>query len=337
MKNGIEVEYTREKGFFLINPLKIKISFADTTKEIPIANIVQVQVRDSQIKNSDANNFHLKIKLINDESHIISYKNIVIRDTIKTFILNMLKYKSEELKKHNDAISKGIKMDNNKYYKDIRINSYLSKMAESHEMISLDNSKSSVIEYLISNPVMLSILDEMNCTLVQFFNYFKQSYFYDIKNTKNVIDRLLNEKLRNYTPPKDSYATRLNNFSFLSLNEKEPIVVNDKIIEEKPLDFTPIFAHNKTTKKLVKKDFKFPTHIKLEFNVEPVTEEINVVKEYDKNILKKLGELCKLAYKCDPSDITLKNNILKEAEPYQEFLKDPKCRGFNPLRYFKKE
>ncbi|KAM0675103.1 hypothetical protein GVAV_001443 [Gurleya vavrai] len=324
MENGIEVEYNNEKGFFLINIINIKISINDKIIEITLTDLNSVFVKDSSNRGVDNFPFYIKMKSSKNESFVISFKNEIIRDVVKIFLLNIVKIKDAEINKteKSDIPSYG---------------SYLMTISENHELIKIDNTKSSLVEYLISNPVLLNILNEMNCTLAQFYNHLKQSYFYSIQNNKNVFDRLLNEKLRDYTPQKDSFATRLNNFSFLSMNERKEISKEEKVFVEKELDFVPIYA--KKEKRVMKKknNFVFPKKIKLSVDFEPTDQEDNIKVDFDKKSLKKLADLCKLAYKCTAKDEDLKNKIINEANEFKDILKDERARSLNPLNFFRKD
>ncbi|KAM0679325.1 hypothetical protein BDAP_000192 [Binucleata daphniae] len=316
MENGIEIEYNGEKGFILLNAINTKICYKQEEYEILHNNLKSVFVKDAQTKDVDTFPYYLKIITIKNEQFVVSFKTDYIREVFKIFMLNVIKAKPDSSK--NDE------------------NKYLNMLAEMHELPKLENTKSSLIEYLVSNSVLILIYYEMNCTLSQFYNYIKQSYFYDIKNSKNVIDRLLNEKLRNFTISKDTYATRLNNFSFLSMNDRKESTIEEKIFEEKKYKFVPIYAQEKVKEKREGKHFVMPQKITLTYDYNPEEQEICVKKDYDKKILQELLNLCKVAYSCKPEDVSTKEHILKVASEYTDILKDPSLTSFNPTNYFSK-
>ncbi|EJW01786.1 hypothetical protein EDEG_00377 [Edhazardia aedis USNM 41457] len=300
---GIEIEYANENGFLLIKDDSLIVEAPSLNKIINLWDITSISAKDFPNKP-----FPYFLKIQSKENYIFSFKTEHIRDFFKTFISFKCFNKEANIIKH---------------FNDSRLIT----------IETLENTKSSLTVFLSVNHVLLQVFYEMNCTLNQFYNYFRLSYFYNIKNEKNVIDRLLNEKLRDYKTDEFSFATRINNLSFMNVSDKE-IKSPVKHAEQKiSFKFEPIYPKIEFIKREPINSFKFPQNTELEVNFELETERVFQNITYDDQILKKLLEECKKIYKSrnkDEKTCILARQIEKANI---NILKDAAYKSFRPSKY----
>lgn len=91
----------------------------------------------------------------------------------------------------------------------------------------------------------------MNCSLNQFVNLILNSYFYDPKNKKNMLDRILSDKIRGFTVEMD-WATRINSAGFMAVKKqiRNEERVRETKVEAEPapaLALTVVSDHENTT------------------------------------------------------------------------------------------
>lgn len=146
-------------------------------------------------------------------------------------------------------------------------------------------------------PVFLRMFGDMNCSINQFYNYVKQSNFFDIRNPPNCIDRMLIDSLRDFKI-ETNYAVRLNSQSLVSMNRVES--KEYPTIPPKSSEFEPIYyldesnssnreVNNNTS--IINLDRKLSCH--LELKVEKKEEEF----KYDKKEIRKIVDLSRMIYR----------------------------------------
>lgn len=313
MYKGVECEYNKEKCFFDAKQTKTRILTPTNTIEIENDTITNIYTKDSS---SGENAFLMKIT--GKESLVVAFKSVYIRDFYKSFFTCIIK---ENIERQNQKTTKSLQLNEEE------------NIANSENP---EHTKMQMIKYVIDKPLLLTIFYEINCTMTQFFNYIRQSYFFNINNTKNVIDRLLNEKTREYKNCDDNFATRINTHSFLQLTNEAEIDVAERELIYTEVDFCPIFAEKEEYERKKINDFEFPEAIDLKISFDYVIEQEEVKKAYDKKALIRLVELCRKMHNTSNEDTKQKQDILKEASQYSMIFSDPNLKTFNPANYDKK-
>lgn len=322
-----EVELNNEMYNFSVITNTIFIKNKKKQIEIPLSALESIYVKD--VNDRPTNNFLLKIQA--GDTFVVGFTNSNVRDFYKGYLTYLIKEKicvnviNEDIvrtysikNKENDE--KGVKIVKN--------------FQMGREGIkSIESSKSGFMEFLISRPILLCIFGELNCTLTQFHNYLKQSYFYDMKNQKNVIDRILNEKLRDYSITNDGFGSRLNTHSFIELNTEDIIGHSDKKISEEEVDFSPIYPKTDDSQIQKLSDFKFDDKLNICFDIKSVAEEYTPGISYDKKILNELLGLCQEAYNTEKENVAKINAIKQKALQYKDLLATEELQSFDPRKY----
>lgn len=209
----------------------------------PVNNSISLcytSIKSLHVKNNE--NFMLKIKT-EDDSFIIEFSSMHVRDLVKSMILSSISIA--------EGINKSIISANNEYknifrnLKGIISNSSLFSLVNRHEQLFFQkNNQAMVSNYPAElNQTLVDIFVEMNCSIEQFFNLLINSYFYDIKNTKNSVDRLLSDKIRKFSIGMD-YATRINTASLLGLAEQKEVSTEARNTRSKAVEFAPVYVYS---------------------------------------------------------------------------------------------
>lgn len=224
-----------------------------------------VSLKSIQIKNVDEN-FLLRVTLTN-MNIVIGFRSHIDRDIIKSLIL----FIEKEIMEGNsiDLGNEDLKTDLKKYgINDDTSASLLQehKVIYNREMKITDlNSKNDLFLILLRSPILLTVFSLIQSTPKQFFNLLRLSYFFDNSNSKNVIDRRIQE----LTHTELDFANRINYQS----QEVPSFEIISKPLVEKEIQFKPIYPHHVIGEER-KNQFQMPVIQKLEVDLD-VQKEIN--------------------------------------------------------------
>lgn len=199
-------------------------------------------IKSLHVKNEEK--YLLKIKSENF-GIILEFQTMHIRDFVKTIILSAMSTV--------EAINKNVISANSEFknlltgLKGTLNNSQVLKSIDKHESLYLqkNNHPGPADAPMALNQSLVDVFIEMNCSIEQFYNLLLSSYFYDIKNQKNSIDRLLSDRSRNFSSKID-YATRINTYSILNCSNIDNSILKEKQNRQKPVEFHPYFHQDKT-------------------------------------------------------------------------------------------
>lgn len=207
------------------------------------------------------------------------------------------------------------------YYLKVTVEqSYIIKFTSLHTRDLIKSFCSTInhpdLNYFVEWPILLKVFEDLNVSLTQFVNYLKLSYFFNIKNSKNVIDRMIGSLMKNDC---NNFASRINNISTMSLQE-EDLTYSQLSNYEKVVDFQPIFPLEKEMKDKPKlNDFTFGN-----FCFEPLI----ISKSFDSTQNK---------VEFDKKDLEQLLHLKKEKKDNQEFVKIlEKKYGHKKMKYLKR-
>lgn len=323
-----EVEVNNEIFSFTVITNTIYLRSDKRHIEIPFSSLSSIYVKDCLERHL----FSFLLKVQAKEIYVIGFANSNIRDFFKGYFTYLIKEKVSANIVTEDIIKTYSIKDEENEQSSVKIIKNIQMKRDGIKCI--ETSKSSFMEFLVSRPVLLVILGELNCTLTQFYNYFKQSYFYDIKNQKNVVDRMLNEKTREYTLANDGFATRINTHSFLEVNKEETIKDGNKQFSEDEVDFIPIYPESDVGERKIVSDFQFSNNLEIRFEAECVAEDFVPADIYDKGVLNQLLVLCKEAFNSKKENVEERKAIIQRSMKYSELLKKDDLQSFDPKKYF---
>lgn len=298
------------------NPVKlqlhdssIKILDAKTTSEYSLSQIQSIQVKNTEI-------YLLKLKM-DDLSIILEFENMNVRDLAKSLLLNIITPSEELQKKLLDIqIDKKILFGN---IKTIISGSQIFKTLKSDLNLYQKTINEDIYSSNILNAMTQPLIDifiSMNYTINQFFNLLTSSYFYDIKNTKNAIDRMLFERIRQFNGDID-YATRINSYSFMCSSNIDQKGFEIKEPKKKPVDFSPIYPFE--TKEEIINDSGYEIKFKeLVCEFEPKIEKNKILMEFDQKDFEIARDLCKIAYSTD--DLEIQKEIVEFTKNFREMI-----------------
>lgn len=147
--------------------------------------------------------------------------------------LNNYGYKEEKDKKHsvqemsqNSLNQKNTKFDTKNDEKSAIPNTY-------GNIPSNITSKNDIYHILLNNPMLLTVYHLLQATTSSFFNLLRLSFFFDTSNTKNVIDRRIEEITENEIDA----VSRLN-YKIGMVEENE---IKTKQLSQKEIPFEPVY------------------------------------------------------------------------------------------------
>lgn len=160
---------------------------------------------------------------------------------------------------------------------------------------------------------LVDLFLSMHYSLNQFYNLFVSSYFYDPKNSKSPIDRLLSERIRGFASDVD-YASRINSYGFMALSDLTvpPMVIKEP--KSKPLDdmepacpLLPDDTHERTLSKPTAQYRLIMRSLTCTFEPGIIPERIRF--RFESKDFELARDLCRLAYLKEPE-------ILREAPTF---------------------
>ncbi|KAF7684796.1 hypothetical protein TCON_0037 [Astathelohania contejeani] len=189
------------------------------------------------------------------------------------------------------------------------------------------SDKDSLIEVFLAFPIITAIFCSMDISLSQFFNSFRHSYFYDIKNEKNIIDQLIKERMDQYhgikdqilEKSRDGFAARINYQSEMALIGGDEKKVDKKEITPKEINFEAILAEVPIKQIEKINEFCFPDKLILKCDIEysiPVSREMVKLPE-----LKGYLEMSKLVFRCKNEEIIDAALKMSEESVDKKYLK----------------
>lgn len=219
--------------------------------------------------------YKIKCLVNNQESSVKLTEEYLLFDSFKVF--------------YNEITSVQIKNTDFFYLKINTSDQFIIKFTSMHTRDLFKSICSTVnhpdLKYFADWPVLLKIFEELNVSLTQFISYLKSSYFFNIKNEKNVIDRMIGNLCKNEN---NNFASRINNHSIISLNNEEIEYIPTQFIEKK-IDFTPIFPlKNEEKEKPKLNSFTFQTYQHINFDLSNTNLESKRKPEFLKSDLERL-------------------------------------------------
>lgn len=286
---------------------------------IPFSKIKSVHLKTE-------NGFFLKLKLEDPtQSIILEFITLHLRDMIKNIILDRIKI-AENISKN--FLEKNIEYKKRvKNIKGIIKNSDLIlKNIDKHEDLYLQKEMNFSPEMFYSsmNQSLINVFIKMNCSIEQFYNLLTNSYFFNIKNQKNSVDRLLAEELRgNKRDIGLTYATRVNSFSFMNLVDTEECQLDIKINKPKDIEFKPEYSLSTEMNKPLEKEEGILKYVDFEMDelsaeIKVKTQENVVVIPFEQSDFEAARDLCKIAY--ENKTVELKDEILGFSENLRNMI-----------------
>lgn len=266
MQYGIPCEIKNEKLKLLINPEQItflrekEVSAGESKCEfvyiVNVSNILSIQ-----IKNAEAQ-FFLKImcKEVKIEENctlwpdilIISFNSHLDRDIVKSLIVFVEKKQKPLLEDMEEKeLDKQLKHYDFKkestVFKSLNSSMAIQRKKEPEQAhdFSYGNfpseirSKNDLLVILLGSPLLLTIFSLLQSTTTQFSNLLKFSYFFNQKNSKNVIDRRIEE----ITDYEIDFASRLNH----KIGQIENVQIRERPFNEKEIPFVPVYPFEEDT------------------------------------------------------------------------------------------
>lgn len=313
--NGVKARLDNEVVFLDIHSSKLFIK----RKNQESRTILLKEIKSLHTKNEET--FLLKLQLVSS-SLVFGFENHNARDLVKNILLKYIRPEEKVVEevlardsrtKQLLASTKGI-VDPSVFWsinKDKILQTYNFMLQQPGREINYEAE-----EFIYSlPPVFLRIFGDMNCSISQFYNYVKQSNFYDIRNQPNCIDRMVIEHLRDFKI-ETNYAVRLNSQSLVSMKSGRS-GIDFPIIPPKSSEFEPIYYLEEKEEKRERSGYvvstnKLSCHLDLE--VEKKEEEI----KFDKKEIKKIVDLSKIIYKCKEVDSRVEQVVEEIKKKYGE-------------------
>lgn len=184
-------------------------------------------------------------------------------------------------------------------------------------------SSDSELKIFVQFPSLLKIFYELNVSQVQFLNYYKSSFFYNIKNEKNAIDRLMGKTMGF---PCNTFASRINSVSLLNMHHQKDMNIAPKSHHEHLVDFEPIYPETKPAARKKLNDFSFKDFEGLCMKVELEIEAPRIRTSFEIDELMELRKLRRdkeegrdflkmLRAKYRPGDLELLKRIMPNKDP----------------------
>lgn len=267
-------------------------------------------IRSLHVKNGES--FLLKIKL-ESSSLILEFASMHVRDLVKSMVLSTIR--------SLESMDKSIISSNIEYrnlfgsLRNILTSSQFFKSMSRHDALFFQNGRDMALDNLPNalNQALVDVFVSMNCSAEQFFNLLMSSYFYDIRNPRNSIDRLLADKLRGFNPGMD-YATRINTFSLLSMATAGCESIGTRKTKSKQVEFEPLYFFEPTESQYTN-EYKFQVS-GLSANLTPVDEEEVQACDFNGADFETARGLCKVVYKSQDSQ------IVEEARRFTESFRN---------------
>ncbi|KAL6121197.1 hypothetical protein NUSPORA_01922 [Nucleospora cyclopteri] len=264
------------------------------------------------VKN-DNEKFLIKLKFAvkHDFSAILQFSSVSVRDLIKTLLLSAI----QNIKTITDE-EKYKSLVANKIFEQ----SIIERFVEKTTILKEDEDEQSLfLKAMRCNQQLVNAFCKLDISINQFFNLYSNSYFFNSKNKKNALDRILMvEKYSrtNDTLRKKEHADRINFIS--NMQSIEPVKEKEIQIIHKAVDFEPINSgllgisgedHSNSNKRPLEMNsisdseavgtiFKGLTKINIDLTGKPKRIIPNQIRlEFDKSDFEVARDLSKLFYK----------------------------------------
>ncbi len=296
-----------------------------------------VEMKSLHVKN-ETDSYLLKIRLEYKEPIIFQFSNMHLRDISKAILFSKITVsetlKNAMIEKNVDAcaiynsvgkIIKTTDITNSKLWHTVSgplKNSFYKQEG------AADPFDSNFID-AITQPI-LDLFVSLNCTLNQFYNLFIQTYFYNIKNKKTFLDRMIVQKLRGF-PTDLNYASRINSHSFLLTDKEIHFNLCSKSTKKKLPDFKPTFPLDKNEELQPQGRSCVISLRELKCDFSPTILGPKPSFSLDFMDLKPLKEMCRIVYLND-------TNFISEALKFGDELERLiiKERGKDEFKYFER-
>lgn len=295
MADGIKAVFNSQTVYIDINNTRISIRDEDKV----LREVLLDDIRSLHVKSSEG--YLLRLKLLED-SVVFEFESHHSRDVTKSILLSFMKSEQEILKRILDsdpttrAVFNNLKqhMDASRFWEinrdKIRQLSSLVRQQPSREIDMEDKDFVSML-----TPTLLKIFGQMNCSLTQFYNLMSQSYFCNIKNQKNSLDRMISTVVRDHEARQD-FATRINSYSILALKPIESVEPQTSTKTGKRIEFLPVYPFEEAMTERLRRVYRFeqrPLVCSLELEIEPMVDRT----VFDKKDLGWIRDLSRVVFK----------------------------------------
>ncbi|KAG5859300.1 hypothetical protein KMI_07g11420 [Encephalitozoon hellem] len=306
MHEGIKASFEGNDVFVVVDDIRVRIKRDTYTAVAPsngnasvIRDIPLVEIRSLHVKNNEG--FSLKLNLL-EEAIILRFSSHHSRDIIKSIILSFMKTDQDIAKRILES-DPSTRMLFNNLKQWVSPSKFWSinkdKMKQMISIVRQQPSRELEIDektFISSlDPVLLNVFEQMNCSINQFYNLLRQSYFCDAKNEKNSLDRMINSAVRDYEVRQD-FASRINTHSILALRPIGDVEIHPSTREGKKVEFLPIYPFEEEEIERPRRKFRFekrPLRCEVELEVVPMAEK----KAFEKKDLAWIRDLSKIVYK----------------------------------------
>lgn len=263
-------------------------------RDIPLA-----EIRSLHVKSSDG--FFLKLKLAED-AVVLGFDTHHSRDITKSIILSFMKTEQDVTKRilESDPGTRAVFNSLKQHVSPSRFWSInkdrvkqMLPIVRQQPSREVDVDEDAFVSSL--DPVLLKIFGQMNCSVNQFYNLLKQSYFHDIKNPRNSLDRMISSAIRGHEAKQD-FASRINSHSMLALRPVEDAEIRPSTKEGKKVEFFPIYPFSEEAPDRPKREFRFerrPLKCDVSLETVPMVEK----KAFEKKDLVWIRDLSRIVYK----------------------------------------
>lgn len=290
MAEGMKAVFDGEEVFIEVNNLKViarrEVSHegeesgevVDGNDGVVVKDIPLSEIRSVHVKNSEG--YLLRLKLTEGEA-VFSFDTHHCRDVIKSILLSYVKSEQEVLTRILECEPATRTMFNNvkqhvpasKFWEanrdKIRQMSCVVRQQGSREMDVEDRDVGGML-----NPTLLKVFGQMNCSVAQFYNLLRQSYFSNIKNERNSVDRMISSVIRGYDAKQD-FASRINSQSMMTLRTMERVEIPQSVKEGRKIEFLPIYPFETRGRSRTRREFEFsrgPLRCEIELQTEAVVD-----------------------------------------------------------------
>ncbi|KAL7346049.1 hypothetical protein P7C65_03s3g03440 [Encephalitozoon intestinalis] len=305
MPEGIKSLFEGQEVFVVVDDTKVRVRKEEIStegnckREGIIRDIPLIEIRSLHVKNDEG--FFLKLRLL-EETIIFKFDSHHSRDIIKSMILSFMKTDQDVIRKILES-DPAVKTMFNNLKQCISSSKFWTinkdRMRQMMPIVRQQPSREIEVDektFISSlDPVLLNIFGQMNCSVNQFYNLLRQSYFCNTKNEKNSLDRMINSAVRDYEVRQD-FASRINTHSVLALKPIEDVEIRPSTKEGRKVEFLPIYPFEEEKPEKPRREFRFDRHpLKCELDLEivPMTEK----KMFEKKDLVWIRDLSKVVYK----------------------------------------
>lgn len=280
-----------------------------------------INIRSLHVKNTNV--FLIKIRLDPADPIIIEFENMNLRDLTKAILYSKITSpedlqkavleKSDEAQNIFETVNKSSSGDfiRSKLWNQIyAFNRGICVQQQFNDIYS------PIFVSAITQPI-IELFISLNCPINQFYNLFVNSYFYDIKNEKTSLDRLITERLRGFSSD-INYASRINSYGILTAGELGNAAGESKKTNKKVVNYEPNLLFNENNKQKVREGDSCEIKInKLTCDFAPKIIPAKILFNCDIKELKTARDMCRLV---QMNDTAFVEDALKFSDELKQLI-----------------